>query len=149
MSHWSWCHPATFYAAFLFLSSFPSLLYFFHSIFSFKMYSSHRFFISKTACKSFLLSFTMCNTYSLVVWSFKLKFSIFRLTNIAKASNISFFYFRSVNFSNPYKASFQTIVYISFFFLFECVYCNSALNLCCTSPIIWDERSQIVKLNHS
>ena len=77
---------------------------------------------------------------------------------ISKASNLSLSFFLSVQDFDSYNATLQSIVFITFFFrsslwkdftsFIECVlsHCNSTLNLCCTSIIVWDERSKITKL---
>ena len=101
MSDWSRCHPATWYAAFPFLFSLPSVL---QLLLSLKMCPIHRFFLSNIAIKSFLFFFTMSYTYSLISWSFQLMFSIFHLIHISKASNLSLSYFPSVHVSDLYNA---------------------------------------------
>ena len=82
----------------------PSFNHFFTRLSPLKMCLSHRFYLSNAVFKSFLLSFTRSNTYSLVMWPFQLMLSIFRQVQISKAFNLSLSYFRSVQVSDPYNA---------------------------------------------
>ena len=157
MSHWSWCDPASWYPAFLFLSFLPSALQSLLSQDSLlsKCVQAIAFSFPIQCLKAFFSLFTMSHTYSLVLWSFQLIFSIFRQVHISKASNLSLLYFISVQVSDQYDSIYNLLLQIfahslwkEFSSFVECVNCNSALNLCCSNPIIWDERSQITKLVH-
>ena len=124
------------------------------------MCPSHRFFLSNTVFKRFLLSFTMPNIYSLILWSFQLMFSIFHKSKFQKppicpsrtflmskfpiyqrdAPNDSLYNLLLQIFGHSFWKEFSSFV--------ECVFghCNSAPYHCCTCPIIWDEWSQKAKL---
>ena len=120
MSHRLWYPLASWYVAFLFLSFLPSALW--------KLFSQE--FLLLRCVQAFAFSFLIQHlkalfsllstsyTYSLVMWSFQLIFSIMRHVNISKASNLSLLYFLNVHVSDPYNATLQTIAIITFLFSF-------------------------------
>ena len=62
--------------------------------------SSDRSFLSHILFKSFLFYFTLSNTYSLVLWSLQLIYSISRHIHISKDTNLSLSYFLNAQISD-------------------------------------------------